>query len=216
MGSTVAPLDNFQPVLAHARPTTARVSIHASDQIVAAGLRAMLTDAPCVELVRAGREADVVVAMADSSLGELTPEPTRLVLITDEVTTDQFWAAVEHGLVVLVPRVEATRSRLLRAIADAHEGRGDLPPEQLYHVLQALSRLYVSTLQPLDLGVTGVSSREVEILRCLAEGMDTNEMAKALSYSERTIKNILYGLLTRLHLRNRAHAVAYAVRNGLV
>ena len=40
--------------------------------------------------------------------------------------------------------------------------------------------------------------------------MDTGEIASKLSYSERTVKNVMHGLTTRLHLRNRAHAVAYA------
>lgn len=216
MASPVVPLDSFRPASARARATAARVSIHASDQLVAAGLRAMLDNTVGIELVRSVRDADVVVAVADARLGDLDVEPTRLVLITDEVTSSEFWSAIEHGLVVLVPRAETTKQRLLRAIEDAHQGRGDLPAEQLGYVLQALSRLYTSTLRPLDLSVTGVSSREVGVLQLLAEGMDTTEMAKALNYSERTVKNILYALQTRLHLRNRAHAVAYALRNGLI
>ena len=42
------------------------------------------------------------------------------------------------------------------------------------------------------------------------------EIAAALCYSERTIKNIIHDVINRLQLRNRSHAVAYAVRNGLI
>ena len=48
----------------------------------------------------------------------------------------------------------------------------------------------------------------------IAEGLDTLEIAQRLSYSERTVRNIIHGLLTRMKLNNRAHAVAYALRNG--
>ena len=50
----------------------------------------------------------------------------------------------------------------------------------------------------------------------VADGLDTSEIALRMSYSERTVKNVLHDLTTRLQLRNRTHAVAYAVREGLI
>jgi DNA-binding CsgD family transcriptional regulator len=50
----------------------------------------------------------------------------------------------------------------------------------------------------------------------VANGHDTAEIAGRLSYSQRTVKNILHDVTTRLQLRNRSHAVAYAVREGLI
>ncbi|MFJ1551309.1 hypothetical protein [Streptomyces sp. NPDC088246] len=41
-------------------------------------------------------------------------------------------------------------------------------------------------------------------------------MAKKLAYSERTIKSVLHELMTGFQLRNRSHAVAYAMRQGLI
>ena len=52
--------------------------------------------------------------------------------------------------------------------------------------------------------------------RLVADGWDTSEIAKELSYSERTIKNVFYGITARLNLRNRPHAVAYALRKGMI
>ena len=54
------------------------------------------------------------------------------------------------------------------------------------------------------------------MLRLVADGHDTAEIATELSYSQRTVKNILHDLTTRLQLKNRSHAVAYAVREGLI
>ena len=42
------------------------------------------------------------------------------------------------------------------------------------------------------------------------------QFGQALAFSERTIKSILHDVTTRLQLRNRAHAVAYAVREGFI
>jgi DNA-binding NarL/FixJ family response regulator len=54
------------------------------------------------------------------------------------------------------------------------------------------------------------------VLRLVADGHATSHIARELSYSERTVKNIIHDVTTRLQLRNRAQAVAYAVREGLI
>jgi DNA-binding NarL/FixJ family response regulator len=54
------------------------------------------------------------------------------------------------------------------------------------------------------------------VLGLVADGLDTREIATKLSYSERTVKNVLHDVTNRFQLRNRAHAVAYALREGLL
>src|SRR5205823_14778079 len=49
-----------------------------------------------------------------------------------------------------------------------------------------------------------------------ADGRTTREIATSLAYSEGTIKEALHTLISRLHLRKRTHAVAFAVREGLI
>lgn len=61
-----------------------------------------------------------------------------------------------------------------------------------------------------------LSSREVEVLRLVADGYDTSEIAEHLAYSESTIKGVLAKLMARLDARNRCHAVAIVVREGLI
>ena len=64
--------------------------------------------------------------------------------------------------------------------------------------------------------MSGLTEREIEVLRLVAEGLDTAEIAEKLAYSERTIKNVIHDITSRLCLRNRTHAVAWAVREGLI
>jgi DNA-binding NarL/FixJ family response regulator len=63
---------------------------------------------------------------------------------------------------------------------------------------------------------SALTSRERQVLVLIADGLSTREVARQLSYSERTIKNVLQALTTRLHMRNRTHAVAQALRNGWI
>ncbi len=60
------------------------------------------------------------------------------------------------------------------------------------------------------------SRRERNVLELLADGYTTREIAQRMAYSERTIKNILQAVTSRLKVRNRTQAVAYAVRNGWI
>jgi len=61
-----------------------------------------------------------------------------------------------------------------------------------------------------------LSQREQRVLALLAEGHQTREIASQLCYSERTIKNVLHDIVTKLNVRSRSHAIAYAVRAGLI
>ena len=65
-------------------------------------------------------------------------------------------------------------------------------------------------------GSAGLTERELDVLRLLADGETTRGMASALAYSERTIKNIVHDVLVKMNGRNRTHAVALATRQGLV
>jgi DNA-binding NarL/FixJ family response regulator len=66
------------------------------------------------------------------------------------------------------------------------------------------------------LSFTGLTEREVQVLKLLADGSDANEVGHQLFLSERTVKNTVHDVTSRLNLRNRTHAVAYALRQGLI
>jgi DNA-binding NarL/FixJ family response regulator len=212
--TTTAPTIQSAELRRH-RPV--RVAVLAEDPLVNTGLRSELQDKPGIELLTEMNAAEVAVVVGESALRHLHDSPARrLVLIADEPRLADLWTAVEYGLAVLLPRGEATTLRLLQAIVDARRGRGDIPPEYLGRLLQGLSGLRRDVLAPRQLTFTGLSCREADVLRHIADGLDTGQIAKTLSYSERTVKNTLQGLLTRLGLRNRTHAIAYAIRLGLI
>ncbi|MDA8292188.1 MAG: helix-turn-helix transcriptional regulator, partial [Actinomycetota bacterium] len=58
--------------------------------------------------------------------------------------------------------------------------------------------------------------RELEVLGLVADGLGTAEIARRLLCSERTVKNVLHEVTERFGLRNRCHAIAYALRAGAI
>ncbi len=67
---------------------------------------------------------------------------------------------------------------------------------------------------PVSPGV--LTDREVTVLMLLADGLDTAEVGRRVFLSERSVKNIIHDVTSRLSLRNRTQAVAYALRHGLI
>jgi len=201
--------------------TRVRVAVQAADHLSLAGLVNYLGSRPEVIMIEPGQRAgaDVAVVAVDrlsvevvSALRRAAAESrTPVVLVTDGITEEELLTAVECRVVAVLPRSAATGERVLQSVLAAASGGGVLPPNLLAKLLRHVEREQRPQQAPGRL-----SHREVEVLRLMADGMGTAEIASQLSYSERTIKNVFYGLTTRLNLRNRPHAVAYALRKGMI
>ena len=140
----------------------------------------------------------------------------RTVLIGSSIDDEALMTAVELGVSGVLRRTEATADRIVHLVQAAAAGDGRLPPDLLGRLLGQVSRMERHVLAPRGLAHTGLSDRETQVLRLVADGKDTQEIARELSYSERTVKNVLHDVTSRLQLRNRSHAVAYALREGLI
>jgi DNA-binding NarL/FixJ family response regulator len=143
-------------------------------------------------------------------------EGARVVLVSSTMDGSAVLAAVEAGVAAIVRRWEATPDQLVTAIRAAATGDGHLPPDLLGRLLQQVGDSSCRSALAPGLRFGGLTQRELTVLRLLAEGYSTREIARRLSYSERTIKNSIHDMVTRFKLRNRAHAVAFAVRQGLI
>jgi DNA-binding NarL/FixJ family response regulator len=91
-----------------------------------------------------------------------------------------------------------------------------LTAEQLVASVRAAAvRLRVSE-QDVQRAAGRLDERRLEVLRLLAAGETTKSISAKLAYSERTIKTVIRDLETELSARSRAHAVAEAMRQGLI
>ncbi len=200
------------------------MAVHTADPILREGVLSQLRQRPEVDLEGETESGPGTVALLVedvldetglTKLHELVrSKGARAVLVVRSLRETELLDVIECGASAVVWRHEATAHRLVRAVLAAAHGDGDLPADLVGRLMD-----HVGTLQRNTVGQHGSSSsvltpREVDVLRLIAEGLDTSEIAGKLSYSERTIKKVLHGLTTRLHLRNRVHAVAYAMREG--
>lgn len=202
------------------------VFVYAHDPVTQTGIASGLRGRPGIRVVGDADvdEAAVAVVAADE-VDEDTVRVVRavqrngcprVVLVVTRPDEAGLLAAVEAGVSGLLRRSDATPESLLAAVGAANAGDGTLPPDLLGRLLSAVGRLQQQILDPRGLSLAVLNRREVEVLRLVAEGLDTAEIANHLSYSERTIKNVIHDVTMRLNLRNRTHAVAYALRQGLI
>ncbi len=203
-----------------------RVVLHATDPLSLSGLTSVLDARPEVVVLGSGQraEADVAVASVDRFTAEVVSvlrrsameTDTPVVLITGSIEESELLTAVECRVVAILPRRAANGERLLHAIQTVAAGGGIVPSDLLGHLLEQVGRLQREVLAPNGLNAAVLTSREADVLRLIADGFDAGEIANRLCYSERTVKNVIYGITHRLKLKNRAHAVAYALRAGMI
>ncbi|MFD7060533.1 LuxR C-terminal-related transcriptional regulator [Streptomyces sp. NPDC059906] len=200
------------------------VAVSAPDPISREGAVSQLRRHPEIDLREESGPGTVALliedALDDAALTRLRrivrSEGARAVLVTGAIRESELLDVVECGVGAIVWRHEATAHRLVQAVLAASRGDGDLPADLLGRLISQVGTLHRGAAGRPGAPSLGLAPREVDVLRLVAEGLDTGEIAGKLSYSERTVKNVMHGLTTRLHLRNRAHAVAYALREGYI
>jgi DNA-binding NarL/FixJ family response regulator len=200
--------------------------VYATDPVSQAGISAQLRPRPEIHVLEEAEvdQASVAIVVAD----DLDDAATRViraiqrngcprvVVVSRRIDDTGVFAALEAGACGLLRREDASPERLVDLVRTAAKGDGSVPPDVLGRLLDQIGRLQRQVLAPRGLTMSGLTEREIEVLRLVADGHDTAEIARMLSYSERTIKNVIHDLTARLCLRNRTHAVAYAVREGLI
>ncbi len=61
-----------------------------------------------------------------------------------------------------------------------------------------------------------LTPREMEVLKLVAAGVSNNETARGLVLSEKTVRNHMSNIFSKLHVCERSQAMLYAIRQGLV
>jgi DNA-binding NarL/FixJ family response regulator len=162
------------------------------------------SDIVLVDTAMAGGQ-EFVASVAESA-------GVRVIVCTSDCTEEDVLAAIQAGAVGFLRKDSLTPESLGAAVRAAASGTGVVAPDLLGSLLRSLSPDSMEG-RPAH---ARLAEREVQVLALIAAGHPTREVAERLCYSERTVKNVLHDVVTKLNARSRSQAVAFAVREGLI
>jgi len=148
-------------------------------------------------------------------LREKHPEVKVIVLTTyadDRSVVDALRAGARGFLTK-----DAGADEIKEAIAAVERGEAAIDPAVQHHVVNALAHLGTIDKEETESGLPdGLTTREAEVLGLIATGLSNTEIAARLVVSEATVKSHINHIFTKTGVRDRAQAVTYAYRHGLV
>jgi len=141
----------------------------------------------------------------------------RILVLTTYADDDSVLAALQAGALGYLTK-DSSADDIALALRTVHAGKALLEPEVQRRLLELSSGAAKaepparSAARPPD----GLTEREVDVLVLIAHGLSNQEIAARLFVSEATIKTHINNLFSKAALRDRAQAVTYAYRRGLV
>ncbi len=142
-----------------------------------------------------------------------TSPATRVIMLLDSSERTTVIEAFRSGARGVFFRTESLKS-LAKCILCVHSGQVWASSEELHYLLEAIA-------EPVPMRFTGVtgksllSARELDVVRCVAEGMSNREIALRLTLREHTVKNYLFRIFDKLGVSSRVEVVLYALGGGM-
>jgi DNA-binding NarL/FixJ family response regulator len=137
--------------------------------------------------------------------------PTRVVLLTGMVDSDEMLEAIHLGVCGVVLK-DTAPDLALQCVRAVHTGAQWLEKRSISQALEKLLQLEAKRRQV----ASGLTSREVEIIRLVDAGLRNKEIASRLSINEGTVKVHLHHIFKKLNVASRLELIRYARDNGLV
>ncbi|MBE9206736.1 response regulator transcription factor [Nostoc sp. LEGE 06077] len=134
---------------------------------------------------------------------------THVVMLTSHTTETEVIAALSSGADAYCIK-GASVERLLKAIAAAVDGATYLDPQ--------IARRVIDNLKPPTTpgNTANLSTRELEVLKLMVDGLSNPEIAERLYLSPNTVKTHVRGIMNKLAVDDRVQAAVVALRSGLV
>ncbi len=174
--------------------------------------RAARPDVLVLDLNLPGMRGDEVCR----ALGDL---PTRVLILSASGEQHDVLAAIKAGATGYLVK-SASPTEILEAVLATGRGEAVFTPGLAGLVLGEFRRLRSAPESPSEeVGrerpIPELTARETEVLRLVATGMSSREIAAQLVLSHRTVQNHVQNTLGKLHLHNRVELVRFALAHGL-
>ncbi|KIZ14659.1 response regulator transcription factor [Streptomyces natalensis] len=215
--------------------TTARVVVADDQTVVREGIVMLLGLLPGIEVVGSAADGEEAVRLVaelapDVVLMDLrmprcdgveatrrirTAHPgTQVVVLTTYADDDSLFPALQAGARGYLTK-DADGDEIVRAVDDVLSGEAGLSPKIQSRLLERLAQPEPARPRPPQGPPDGLTVRETEVLRLVAEGQSNPEIARTLHVSTATVKTHINNLFAKAGLRDRAQAIHYAYRHGL-
>jgi DNA-binding NarL/FixJ family response regulator len=180
-----------------------RVAVVDEHEVFRLGIRAVLIEDPMIDVVYAKAAGPVPQGIDVAVVSARALERERFhcpVVVCANALPPSARQAKRNRVVAVLPRDDLQGEQLIAAVRAAAAGLR----VNSNHSIEGAAR--ESRLDP----------RRREVLRMLAEGADTHAISQNLCYSVRTIKSLIADIEHELCAASRAHAVAEAIRQGII
>lgn len=135
---------------------------------------------------------------------------TPILVLTSFSDDEMVISAIQLGANGVMLK-DSPPEQLVNAIRDVVHGKSSLHPSVAHKLMLRIRQS--ATPMPAGDMLTG---REIDVMKCLAQGMSNQEIALELSISTRTVTTHVRNILDKLGLSNRTQAALYAVEHGIV
>jgi DNA-binding NarL/FixJ family response regulator len=139
---------------------------------------------------------------------------TQVVILSATDHDDDIWEAIRVGASGYIIKDEAPEV-MMEAVKNAADGKAYLPPLIAKRVLDSFSGS-MNGHKTMRSGDTPLNNQELTVLRLMAEGCRHKDIARELSISQRTVGNHIANIYGKLGIYDRAQAILYAVKKGIV
>jgi DNA-binding NarL/FixJ family response regulator len=136
---------------------------------------------------------------------------TRVILLIDASERTSVIEAFRAGAHGVFCRTESLRL-LSKCIQCVHQGQVWASSGELHFLLEALAKPTLANLH--TNGGSLLSAREIDVVRCVAEGLTNREIAQRSKLTEHTVKNYLFRIFDKLGVSSRVEVVLYALGGG--
>lgn len=195
--------------------------------IVRDGLSAIAETQPDMEVVGEAGDGEEAVALAEQLHPDIVLMDLRMPKMTGAEAIRQIRSRLPRTHVLILTTYDndesimeglqagaqgyllkgASRQELLGAIRAAARGESPLPP--------SIAGRLINRLQAHTTG-NDLSTRELDVLKLIAQGKRNREIAEDLFLSEKTIKAHVSSILRKLNAEDRTEAVTIGLRRGLI
>ncbi|MFN2143651.1 MAG: response regulator [Candidatus Promineifilaceae bacterium] len=201
-------------------------------EVVRLGLKTLLDDVPWVQVVAQAGTADEAVRLAEAYLPDVVLMDIRMpgnsgidacreitsrldgvqvIMLTSYSDDELILKALQAGASGYILKQVGNRS-IVSALEAVRSGNASLDPQVTRLVIDQVRKDEITRQAA---AFRDLSSREMEVLAEVAKGLSNNEIAAVLNLSEKTVRNHVSAILTKLNLHNRIEAATYAVRHDI-